>query len=162
MAYDLAAWKDFAVAQAGVAGVLLGLVFVALSINLREIVGTAVLANRALEAVVLFVMILFSSSLALVPGATRRGFGVELLGLGVAVLVVVLLLQRGARQARATALARGQRRVLGLAAPILGTVAAVSLLAGSGGGMYWWLAAVFVGYLSALGTAWVLLVEILR
>jgi hypothetical protein len=162
MAYDIGAWKDFAVAQAGVAGVLLGLVFVALSINLKEIVATSLLTNRALEAVVLFVTILFSASLLLVPGATRRGFGLELLALSVGSLALVALLQRGANQSPSSTFARRQRRVLGLAAPGLSFVAAVSLLGGAGGGLYWWLVAVFVGYLAALASAWVLLVEILR
>jgi hypothetical protein len=43
-AYDPARWSDFALAQLGASAAVLDLVFVALSINLRAVVGSGVLA----------------------------------------------------------------------------------------------------------------------
>ena len=62
-------WHDFFLAQAGAAGVLTGLVFVAVSINLQEIVsepGSGLPA--AAEALILLVSVLTASILLLVPG----------------------------------------------------------------------------------------------
>jgi len=66
-AYSVEEWTNFALAQTGVAAVLIGLVFVALSINLRDIVASASLLDRAVESVVLFGIVLVSSSLVLAP-----------------------------------------------------------------------------------------------
>jgi modulator of FtsH protease len=54
------------------------------------------------------------------------------------------------------------RRVTGFGAMALLALAAVTLLAGAGGGLYWWPAAVVIAYVGALTDAWVLIVEILR
>jgi hypothetical protein len=63
-------WHDFFLAQAGAAGVLTGLVFVGVSINLEKIVSDprSGLAGRAAEALILLVAVLLASVLALVPG----------------------------------------------------------------------------------------------
>jgi hypothetical protein len=78
-------WHDFFLAQAGAAGVLTGLVFVGVSINLEKIVSdpSSGLAGRAAEALILLVAVLIASVLVLVPG---QGAGV----LGAEVLVVEL------------------------------------------------------------------------
>jgi hypothetical protein len=50
-------WHDFFLAQAGAAGVLTGLVFVAVSINLQQILSDesgSGLPGRAAEALILF------------------------------------------------------------------------------------------------------------
>jgi len=50
--------------------------------------------------------------------------------------------------------------ILATSVPIV--VAGVSLLAKSGGGLYWVLAAIVLPYISGIGNAWVLLVEVVR
>jgi hypothetical protein len=92
-AYSIEAWTNFALAQTGVAAVLIGLVFVALSINLREIVASASLLDRAVESVVLFGTVLVSSSLVLAPGQERGVLAGELIALAV---VSALLTHRAA------------------------------------------------------------------
>ena len=60
-------WHDFFLAQAGAAGVLTGLVFVGVSINLQKIVSdpSSGLAGRAAEALILLVAVLTASVLLL-------------------------------------------------------------------------------------------------
>src|ERR687898_430567 len=77
-------WHDFFLAQAGAAGVLTGLVFVAVSINLQEIVSdpSSGLPGRAAEALILLVGVLTASVLLLVPGQGQLMVGAEVLGRG--------------------------------------------------------------------------------
>ena len=168
---DVDKWETFALGQLGASAALLGLVFVGISINLRDVVSSRRLVNRACEAVVLLATILVTSSILLVPGQGRRTVGVELGVAAVAVLVAVGFLQRslgtdseGAPpgDANEPGLSHLVRRLFGLGAPLLMVAAAGCLLAESGGGLYFWSGGVLLAYVGALTSAWVLLVEILR
>ncbi len=168
-AYDPSQWSDFALAQVGASAALLGLVFVGMSINLKEFVGTPLLVNRALEAIVLLATVLVTATAVLIPDQSREVVGVELLAIGLFTTFSVLRLQAGVH---ADVVARGDRgptrasvisrRILGLGSAVVIVVAGVLLLAEAGGGLYWWPAAIVIGYLGAIVNAWVLLVEILR
>ena len=76
-------WHDF-LAMVGTAGVLTGLVFVAVSINLQEIVSEpgSGLPGRAAEALILLVGVLTASVLLLVPGQGQLMVGAEVLVVG--------------------------------------------------------------------------------
>ncbi len=79
-------WHDFFLAQAGAAGVLTGLVFVGVSINLPKIVSDpgSGLPGRAAEALILLVGVLTASILLLVPGQGQLMVGAEVLVVGLA------------------------------------------------------------------------------
>src|SRR3712207_9045232 len=79
-------WHDFFLAQAGAAGVLTGLVFVGVSINLEKILADphSGLPGRAAEALILLVAVLTASTLQLVPGQSTALIGVEVLAVGLA------------------------------------------------------------------------------
>src|ERR671921_1149015 len=79
-------WHDFFLAQAGAAGVLTGLVFVGVSINLQKIVSDprSGLAGRAGEALILLVAVLTVSILVLVPAQSLGVLGAEVLVVGLA------------------------------------------------------------------------------
>jgi hypothetical protein len=89
---ETAAWEGFAVALAGAAAVLAGLVFVAVSINIDRILPVRGLPGRAGETVILFLTALAACAFVLVPHQPVVALGVELLSLGVLVLVLLLLL----------------------------------------------------------------------
>lgn len=167
--YNPAAWSDFALAQLGASAALLGLVFVGISINLRELVGSRLLVDRAGEAIVLLANALVAATCVLIPGQSDEALGIELLVVAAATAATVASLQRGVAAAVVAPGQRGPtrgslttRRVLGLGTAALTVVAAVTLLAGTGGGLYWWPPAIVVAYLGALFNAWVLMIEILR
>lgn len=168
-AYDPSQWSDFALAQLGASAALLGLVFVGISINLRELVGSPLLVNRALEAIVLLASVLFGATAVLIPEQGNDACAVELIALGLAVAAVVTRLQAGLGHDVVASGERGPtrfsiavRRILGLGSTVLLVVAGILLAAEVGGGLYWWPAAIAVAYFCALVNAWVLLVEILR
>jgi hypothetical protein len=169
LAYRISEWTDFALAHVGASAALLGLVFVGISINLRDIVGTGSLVHRAAEAVVLLGSVLVTATVVLVPGQRKDVLSTELILLAAALFAVVLFLQRDAVTQSSDpgnpGPPRGSlavRRAFGLGAAALIAVTGISLAAGVGGGLYWWPAAVLVAYVGALVNAWVLLVEILR
>ena len=167
--YDASQWADFALAQLGASAALLGLVFVGMSINLKEFVGTPLLVNRALEAIVLLASVLIAATAVLIPNQTREVVGVELLVVGAARLAVgaaapgrhqdevVAAGDRGPTEASVVS-----RRLVGLGSALLIALAGLLLLLEVGGGLYWWPAAIVIAYIGALVNAWVLLVEILR
>jgi hypothetical protein len=76
-AYDPETWHDFFIAAAGAAAALSGLIFVAVSINLRDIlaeekkIGSSYLTGRALESLVALLIVL-GISLVESPVARRR------------------------------------------------------------------------------------------
>jgi hypothetical protein len=162
-------WHDFFLAQAGAAGVLTGLVFVGVSINLEKILADphSGLPGRAAEALILLVAVLTASTLQLVPGQSTALIGVEVLAVGLAAWgwVVAIQLRRlgywrtmrpDLRQAFVLRVALGQLATLPL------VIAGVAVLTVGLGGLYWLVAGTVFSILAALSEAWVLLVEINR
>jgi hypothetical protein len=78
--YDLAAWAAFFTALTGAAAALAGLLFVAVSINLGNILkGATMLPARAAETLAMLLFVVISSGLALVPQDTGL-LGAEIFG----------------------------------------------------------------------------------
>jgi hypothetical protein len=67
-ATDPSAWEGLFITEAGVAAVLAGLLFVAVSINLGRILLHPGLTGRAAEAIGLLTGVLVACTLGLVPG----------------------------------------------------------------------------------------------
>jgi modulator of FtsH protease len=162
-AYSAREWTDLFVASAGASAALTGLLFVAVSLNIRDILGNKTLPGRALQTLLLLLSALVVSLVGLVPGQSTTALGIELLvfALGFSGWAIVLAV----RSMEATrAYVRHPALHFGLIAP--GTVppliGAVSLLAHSGGGLYWTAGGIVGALLGAAVNAWVLLVEILR
>lgn len=161
-AYTAADWTDLFVASAGASAALTGLLFVAVSVNIQDILKYEGLPARALQTLLLLLSAVVISLVGLIPGQSTTALGAELLGVALAFGGWILTLA-----ARALEPTREYVRPLfhfGLVVP--GTVplivGAVSLLAQSGGGLYWIVGGVVGALLCASVNAWVLLVEILR
>jgi hypothetical protein len=168
LAYRIAEWDNFALAHVGASAALLGLVFVGISINLRDIIGSGSLVHRAAEAVMLLGCVLASATVVLIPGQRRDLLSTELIAIAAATFAAVLFFQRDA-VAQPTDPEKGPprvslaiRRTLGLGAAVLIGIAGVTLAAESGGGLYWLAVAILAAYAGSLTNAWILLIEILR
>jgi hypothetical protein len=159
--YDLEPWHDLFVMVGGVAGALIGLLFVAISINLDRIIAGANLPRRALETVAVLVAILTVAVLGLVP---QPGWAIGVETLLLAGGVLILLVGRLRHLGRSVE----QRRFRSVPAVVLAAfalplvAAGLTLILGAGGGLYWVVPATVLGFGGAVLNAWVLLVEIVR
>jgi hypothetical protein len=169
LAYRIAEWDNFALAHVGASAALLGLVFVGISINLRDIVGSGSLVHRAAEAVMLLGSVLAAATVVLIPGQRRDLLSTELIAIAAVTFAAILFFQRDAVVQPAEPGRGGPprgslalRRTLGLGAAVLIGIAGVTLAAEWGGGLYWLAAAIVAAYAGALTNAWILIVEILR
>jgi hypothetical protein len=161
--YQPADWHDLFVASAGAAAALTGLIFVAVSINLAQILADRRLPTRAAETLSILVGLVLLSVLMLVPGQGRIVLGIEIGGLGA--LLGTTLLTKRLRLPRAPGDPRTWSLVpliVILAATVPMTVAGISVLAGAGGGLYWLVPELLLAFAGSMLNAWILLVEIQR
>jgi hypothetical protein len=70
-AYQPEQWHDLFVAMAGAAAALTGLIFVAVSINLQQILKYRALPVRAVETLTILLGLLMLSVFILVPGQSQ-------------------------------------------------------------------------------------------
>lgn len=164
VALDPAAWNEFSVGVIGASAALVGLVFVAVSINLQRILQVTGLATRAGQTLVFLATPLFVALFLLVPGQSRSALAAEFFA--VALLSGAVHLRIAVQSDRSEEEPSGawliSRAVPSFVITVCLVVAAAALLAGGGGGLYWLVPTTSIAVLFGITNAWVLLVEILR
>ena len=161
----MSGWENFFVGELGASAALTGLVCVGVSINLTKIMALSYLPNRALEALVALVVVLFISSLLLIPGQTFLAMGLEVLLIGLLDWITTGLLQLNIlrkMQAQYRLAYLSSIVVICQAAALSFVIAGVVLLISGSSGLYWIVAATLLSFLAAFTDAWVLLIEINR
>ena len=163
LSYDAAQWSNFFIAEVGASAALVGLLFVAVSINLDRIIELPSLPGRAFEALSVLVMVLLVASFALVPGQSKAVLGTEILLAALGCWATTVFIQheapRHVSEPRIWMISRVTATQIATLPMIVG---GGSLLAGHGGGLHWTVVGVVASFLAALIDAWVLLVEIKR
>jgi hypothetical protein len=160
--YSPLTWHDFFLGTIGAAAALTGLLFVAISINLEQILKYPQLPGRAAGTLGILVSALVVSGFALAPGQGTRVLGTEISVVGAIVAARTLWAVRGKGTPGEPRYWTIEHLATLLLPSIAFMVGGVSLLAGAGGGLYWVLAGVLLVFVSASINAWVLLVEIKR
>jgi hypothetical protein len=162
--YSPADWQSFFVAIVGAAAALTGLLFVAVSINLENILKDgSMLPTRAAETLASLLFVMVTAALTLVPQNIRL-IGLEILIIVAPLLAITLRTQiRYRRQHPDDPLYWSVSRMASsAAATVPGALAGISLAAHWGGGLYWLVPTAVGGIAGAVYSAWVLLVEIVR
>jgi hypothetical protein len=162
VAYDASAWHGFFQGAIGASAALTGLLFVAISINLDQILKYPQLPGRAAGTLGTLLASLAVSGFALAPGQSYRVLGWEIIAVGVIVALQALWVTLGKRtpdQKLTWILAHLTSLFLPALVFIIG---GASVVAKTGGGLYWILAATLLVFVLSSLNAWVLLVEIKR
>ena len=162
MGYDPELWHDLFVMVGGAAAALAGLIFVAVSLNHEHILAAPMLPPLAALALSLLVGLVLLCAVGLTPGQSRIALGSEVLALGVALMGVVLASTLRTPTGLSNRWWQASRISLGTAATLPAAIAGVSLVTGTGGGLYWLLFDMIAGLIAAAYSAWILLIEIRR
>jgi hypothetical protein len=157
-------WSDFYVAQVGASAALAGLLFVAISISLSDIVSYPNLPMRAAGTLTILATVLFTSMLMLIPDQSIRTAGFEVLGVGLVAAFVTLWM--GVISARATPQEHRRDAQFSVGSKITATV--IFIVSGllmaitDEHGPELIVLGCIVSYIVALLDAWVLLIEVHR
>ncbi|HAQ59873.1 MAG TPA: hypothetical protein DCR63_05595 [Microbacterium sp.] len=163
MTLDDLGWNDFNLGILGAAAALAGLVIVAASVNIAEIVKERSLTARLGAGIGTLVLAITASALALFPGITVVGYGVT-------VLVATMLSSAfPIHAARALVADRGPHSRYNVARSMVNflpiavyAAGSITLMAGSPAGLVIVAVGGIVAIPVALMISWVVLVEVLR
>lgn len=161
-AYQAQTWQTFYAAVAGTSATLTGLLFVALSLNLRTILRGAAHRARARETLGGLVGLLVLGLLMLIPGQSTSALGLELLIGGLLYLMYGVRLQ--SQTLRRLPVDRRWRWLMRVSLLNLGTVlimwTGLSLLLQRFGGLYWLVPTNLIYFLWSLNNAWLLVAQV--
>jgi modulator of FtsH protease len=124
---DPAAWQNFYIMIGTANAAITGLLFVALSMHLKQILSHPIYKPRAIVVLAILTTQIVISAIVLAP-QTRVLMGVEILGINVFFLAINLRYRAPARITTGSALT--------IAFRVIYVVASVSLITGVGGGFY--------------------------
>ncbi|NYF17608.1 hypothetical protein HDC37_002453 [Microbacterium sp. AK009] len=165
MTAELAAWSDFNVAIVGAAAALAGLVIVAASVNIREVIQATTVTARLGAGIVALVVALSVGAIGLIPDLDAVGYGVIIL---VLTLIAAVFQGHAARVIVRTpppgddAPPTVTKAVIGFVPIAAYALAGCALLIGHPAGLYAAAGAALLTIASALLVSWIALVEVLR
>jgi modulator of FtsH protease len=156
-------WESFGVVVGAASGALIGLLFVAISVNASRIAKHPALYVGATRTLVLFAIPLVAAILVVTPRQADWMLGAELMVLGIVAGAALILAGRGRVSVDPGPESR-LARTLDLTSPTLSTsflteIAGITLIVG-GGGLYWLVPALILTLVGGMLTAWLLLVRL--
>ena len=156
--YDPTIWRDFFVMVGGGAAALTGLVFVAMTLHLEDIVHHPVHRHRARTILTGLTAVFLRCGLVLMGGQSGRAVAIELF----AVLIVVeVILYRSIREAIQSANSGVLLRTIGSFACLLTEqIGAVALFLGAVWGLYIVGVGMMASFVFMVTGAWLLLVGV--
>ena len=160
MGYATAMWLSFGEALGAVAGALVGLLFVAVSVKSDVLAASRSLSSRAAQTLVLFMTSALVAVLLVAP-QPPAALGSELLAVAVVSGAALLILDRRAGHDSDQGVARFIERFSpnAITAVLVG-VAGLTFLLKAGGGLYWLIPATVASLLGGVVNAWLFLVKL--
>ena len=157
---ELGAWHEFLVMLGGAAAALTGLVFVAMSIHLREISSIPIHRARARATLIGLICTVLLCGFALFPQSVKE-FGLKLIVFGVVLIAVAIALSANSmRLPGGWDAGRRLRVVIYIGTPLAATVEGALRMSGID-----WATAAFAATLllvvaNAVSNAWALMLEV--
>jgi len=158
-------WKDFFVTAAGASATLVGLVIVAISVNLQRIIEQPQLPSRGGATVAALVLILITSMAELIP-QSGAALAIEISVFSLLVWLIQLWSARQIMVAYSESRRPLREAVIGIAIgqiqAIPFIIGGISLFIGLRAGPYWIAWGMIATFILSVVNTWILLVEILR
>ena len=156
-------WSDFNVAMVGATAALAGLVIVAASVNIGDIIKEASLTARLAAGISGLVLALVGSAIGLIPevGPVEYGVAMIVIALGAGVFQVQATRRIFENRHPANRM-RWLKAAVGFFAPLAYLAGGALLAAGQPGGLVWFAVGSIVAIGAALLVSWIVLVEVLR
>jgi hypothetical protein len=161
-AYQPIAWHDLFVGTIGASAALTGLLFVAISINLQQILKFPNLPGRAGGTLGILLSALVVSCFGLAPGQSNTALGVEIALTGAVVTFQAAWITVHNRKVDDPNTWKIEPLLTLFLSDTAFLIGGISVATGVGGGLYWVLAALVLAFTVTVVNAWVLLVEVLR
>ncbi len=160
----LTPWADYFVAQAGAAGALTGLIFVALAFNFDHIISDDVWLGRAGTGLILLAQPIAYALVCLWPARTSAPPAWTTMALAVLAAAIVsrIVLSRSSRADAASRAELVSRLIITLIEPASTIVGSALVGTGHVAGTYVQASGTLAGLAIGLVTAWILLVEVRR
>lgn len=159
----LAEWKDFNVAIVGATAALGGLVIVAASVNIADIVKSRSLTARLGSGIVMLVAALIVSATALMPAIDETFYGWLVLAVAIGALAMQIGVARAVAEDKDPRhRASGLKAIQGFVPAVAYLVAGVMAVLAVPSALYAAAAGALLAIIAALVVSWVALVEVLR
>ena len=160
---QIESWHEFNVAMTGAAAALAGLVIVAASVNIGDIIKAPSLTARLAAGIAGLVLTIAVSAVGLIPDLSGGVYGAAaiLLALGAAAFQSQAAVEIFRNRHPANRM-RWLKAIVGYLAPAAYVAGGALLLAGVSGGLVWFAVGSIVAIITALVVSWVVLVEVLR
>ena len=160
----LEGWSDFNVAMVGATAALAGLLIVAMSVNIAEIMKSPTLPPRAAASIAALVLALTAGAFGLVPGQPSIAYGIEVL---VATVLAAIFqwhaIRVVAREDQVSTTDRILKGIVGILPIGAFLVGALLVIAGAfEAGLIVMAVGSVLSIIAALLFSWVVLVEVLR
>lgn len=133
---NVSAWHDFFAVSGTAAAALLGLVLVAISIHVEQVVQDPLVRNRAFVTLLALTISLVISLVALIPHMSAVWFGAVTVLINVAYVALLALSLVGARRVAGRLPGHVWRRVAPNVISLVSIAAGLSLMLGRGPGLF--------------------------
>ena len=161
----LEGWSEFFVAAAGAAAALAGLIIVAMSVSIDDVVKIPGMTSRAATAIAMLVLVTVVALAGLIPSQSDQAFGIEVLVLSLVGMVFALqslwVLVRHSASSRRL-IESVIKAGVSLVPFVAFAVGAVLVIADIPGGVHLIAFGSIAAFMAAVIAAWVMLVEIRR